>query len=237
LGKIYAGTSGWAYPAWKPGFYPAKLASAKFLGHYATRLNSVEVNYTFRRYVTAKLLGGWIAATPADFQFAVKAHQNITHIKRLREAAEQTASFFATLAPLREAGKLGPALFQLPPFLKCDLERLKEFIGTLPRDVRAAMEFRHVSWFSDEVYEALRNANVALCVAESEKIETPDVTTADFSYLRMRKADYSASARREVSKRVATARARGDVFVYFKHEDTPDGAFCAEELLRDGGAG
>jgi uncharacterized protein YecE (DUF72 family) len=231
MGKIYAGTSGWAYPAWKPVFYPAKLASAKFLGHYATRLNSVEVNYTFRRYVTAKLLDRWIAATPADFQFAAKANQNITHVKRLREAGEQTASFLATLAPLREAGKLGPVLFQLPPFLKCDFERLKEFLGTLPRDVRAAMEFRHASWFSDEVYAALRNANVALCLAESEKIETPGVTTAVFSYLRLRKADYSASARRAVSERVAAAQAHGDVFVYFKHEDTPEGAICAEELL------
>lgn len=232
MGKIYAGTSGWAYPAWKPGFYPAKLASAKFLGHYGTRLNSVEVNYTFRRYVTPKLLAGWIGATPADFHFAVKAHQNITHIKRLREAGEQTASFIATLDALREAGKLGPVLFQLPPFLKCDLERLKDFLDTLPRGTRAAMEFRHISWFADEVYEALRSANVALCVAESEKIETPEVATADFTYLRLRKADYSVSARKAIADRVSSAAKRGDVFVYFKHEDTPEGALCAEELLR-----
>ena len=231
MGKIYAGTSGWAYPAWKPEFYPAKLASAKFLGYYATRLNSVEVNYTFRRYVTAKLLAGWIAATPADFHFAVKANQAITHVKRLREAGEQTANFIATLDPLREARKLGPVLFQLPPFLKCDLDRLKDFVSMLPRGVRAAMEFRHVSWFADEVYEVLSKANVALCVAESEKIETPDVATADFAYLRLRKADYSPSARKAVAKRVSTAALRGDVFVYFKHEDTPEGALCAEGLL------
>jgi len=234
VGKIYAGTSGWAYPAWKPDFYPAKLASAKFLGYYGARLNSVEVNYTFRRYVTAKLLAGWIAATPAGFQFAVKANQAITHVKRLREAGEQTASFLASLDPLREAGKLGPVLFQLPPFLKCDLERLKGFLDALPRGGRAAMEFRHVSWFTDEVYEALRKSNVALCVAESEKIETPDVATADFAYLRLRKTDYSASARKTVAKRVSSAALRGDVFVYFKHEDTPEGARCAEELLGKG---
>jgi uncharacterized protein YecE (DUF72 family) len=234
VGKIYAGTSGWAYPAWKPDFYPAKLASAKFLGYYATRLNSVEVNYTFRRYVTAKLLAGWIAATPADFQFAVKANQAITHVKRLREAGEQTASFLASVDPLREAGKLGPVLFQLPPFLKCDLERLRGFLDALPWGGRAAMEFRHVSWFTDEVYEALRKSNVALCVAESEKIETPDVATADFAYLRLRKTDYSASARKAVAKRVSSAAQRGDVFVYFKHEDTPEGARCAEELLGTG---
>jgi uncharacterized protein YecE (DUF72 family) len=231
MGKIYAGTSGWAYPAWKPDFYPAKLAPAKFLGYYATRLNSVEVNYTFRRHVTAKLLAGWIAATPDGFQFAVKAQQNITHVKRLCDAGEQTASFIATLDPLREAGKLGAVLFQLPPFLKCDLERLKDFLGTLPRGARAAMEFRHVSWFTDEVYGALREANVALCVAESEKIETPDVATANFTYLRLRKQDYSATAQKAIAKRVSTAAQQGDVFVYFKHEDTPEGAFSAEGLL------
>src|ERR1700722_5385294 len=111
-GKVYAGTSGWAYATWKPEFYPAKLAAAKFLGYYATRLNSVEVNYTFRRYPTAKLLAGWIAATPAHFKFAVKAHQNITHIKRLHDVAETTSIFLESLEPLREADKLGPVLFQ-----------------------------------------------------------------------------------------------------------------------------
>src|SRR5579863_7929548 len=112
MGKVYAGTSGWAYASWKPKFYPAKLASAKFLGYYGTRLNSVEVNYTFRSQVTEKLLAGWIGATPADFKFAVKAHQEITHIKRLRGAAGQTSKFLKSLEPLRDAGKLGPLLFQ-----------------------------------------------------------------------------------------------------------------------------
>src|SRR5579872_6973196 len=159
-GKLYAGTSGWAYPQWKPGFYPAKLAAAKFLGYYSSRLNSVELNYTFRRFPTGKLLSGWIAATPADFKFAVKANQTITHIRRLKDSEEATSRFLASLAPLREAGKLGPVLFQLPPFLRCDLERLKGFLDTLPRGGRAAMEFRHVSWFTDEVYEVLAKSNV-----------------------------------------------------------------------------
>ena len=180
MGKIYAGTSGWAYAGWKPDFYPAKLASAKFLGYYGTRLNSVELNYTFRRRVTEKLLSGWITATPADFKFAVKANQSITHVLRLRDASKATLEFIGSLDPLRDAKKLGPVLFQLPPFLKCDLARLEEFLGGLPRGTRAAMEFRHESWFSDDVYKLLRKANVALCQAESEKIETPDVTTADY---------------------------------------------------------
>jgi uncharacterized protein YecE (DUF72 family) len=233
LGKIYAGTSGWAYAGWKPDFYPAKLAPAKFLGYYGTRLNSVELNYTFRRRVTEKLLSGWIAATPTDFTFAVKANQSITHVLRLRDASKATLEFIGSLDPLRDAKKLGPVLFQLPPFLKCDLARLEEFLGGLPRGTRAAMEFRHESWFSDDVYDLLRKANVALCQAESEKIETPDVATADYRYFRLRKEDYSAGARKALSRKVTDAAREGDVFVYFKHEDTPEGALYAEALLND----
>ena len=233
MAKIYTGTSGWAYAGWKPDFYPAKLASAKFLGYYGTRLNSVELNYTFRRRVTEKLLSGWIAATPQDFKFAVKANQSITHVLRLRDTAKATLEFIGSLDPLRDAGKLGPVLFQLPPFLKCDLTRLEEFLAALPRGTRAAIEFRHVSWFSDDVYKLLRKANVALCQAESEKIETPDVATADYTYFRLRKEDYSSGARKTLSKKVADAAGRGDVFVYFKHEDTPEGALYAEALLKE----
>lgn len=231
-GTIFAGTSGWAYAGWKPDFYPAKLASAKFLGYYATRLNSVELNYTFRRWVTKKLLAGWIEATPAQFKFAVKANQSITHVKRLKDVAAATADFVASLEPLHEAGKLGPVLFQLPPYLKCDLERLDGFLTALPRETRVAMEFRHASWFSDEVFDRLGRANVALCEAESEKLATPEIATANFRYFRLRMAEYSAAARKSISKKVADAARNGDVFVYFKHEDTPEGALYAESLLR-----
>ncbi|HKV05568.1 MAG TPA: DUF72 domain-containing protein [Candidatus Acidoferrales bacterium] len=231
MGTIYAGTSGWAYTSWRPKFYPAGLAPAQFLSHYATRLNSVEVNYTFRNTVNGKLLAEWIAATPAEFRFAVKAHQWITHIKRLRGAARRTSKFLASLEPLGEAGRLGPVLFQLPPNFKCDLARLEEFLEKIPRGTRAAMEFRHPSWFSDDVYERLGQANLALCQAESEKLETPDVATADFAYFRLRKERYSAAARKRVAHRVAEAAQRGDVYVYFKHEDRPDGALYAESVL------
>ncbi|MGA8012995.1 MAG: DUF72 domain-containing protein [Candidatus Acidiferrales bacterium] len=233
VGKIHAGTSGWAYASWRPKFYPAKLTPAKFLNYYATRLNSVEVNYTFRSQATKKLLADWIAATPVNFIFAVKAHQGITHIKRLRGAASRTSKFLTSVEPLRQVGKLGPVLFQLPPNFKCDLARLDEFLEQLPRYMRAAMEFRHPSWFVDEVYERLGRANVALCQAESDKLETPDVATADFCYLRLRKANYSPGARKKISNRVAEAARRGDVFAYFKHEDTPEGALYAERLLRE----
>jgi uncharacterized protein YecE (DUF72 family) len=233
MSKVYAGTSGWAYPSWKPEFYPAKLASAKFLGYYATRLNSVELNYTFRRFPTEKLLTGWIEATSPDFKFAVKAHQTITHIKRLRDTSSFTADFLAALDPLREAGKLGPVLFQLPPFLKCDVSLLKDFLDRLPPQIRAAFEFRHTSWFSEEVYDLLRKADAAMCQAESEKIETPNVRTAGFAYLRLRKQDYSAKARKVLSQTVSNLADRGDVFVYFKHEETAEGALYAEGLLAE----
>jgi uncharacterized protein YecE (DUF72 family) len=231
MAQVYAGTSGWAYPTWKPDFYPAKLASTKFLGFYATRLNTVEVNYTFRRFPTDKLLEGWIAATPPGFQFAVKAHQKITHIKRLRDANEFTLDFIGSLRPLQEAKKLGPILFQLPPFLKADVSLLKDFLAILPRGTRAAFEFRHVSWFSEEVFSALRAANAALCEAESENLETPEAETADFSYFRLRKEEYSAKERKALAGKVAGRGKRGDAYVFFKHEDTPEGALHAEKLL------
>ncbi len=225
--NIFAGTSGWAYATWKPGFYPAKLASKNFLPHYATRLNSVEVNYTFRRLASPSLLQGWIAATGPDFQFAIKAHQTITHIKRLRGAEEAMSKFLASLEPLREAKKLGPVLFQLPPNFKCDAERLREFLATLPKSLRATFEFRHESWFNDEIYDALKKAGAALCLAESEDLETPEVTTADFHYLRLRKAANDLQAARKKVRKLAND---GPVYVYFKHEDTPEGALQAEQL-------
>ena len=228
---LYAGTSGWAYPSWKPDFYPAKLPSGRFLSHYATRLNTVEVNYTFRRFPTEKLLRGWIAATPAGFQLAIKAHQKITHVARLRDVADFTSDFLRSLQPLDEEKKLGPVLFQLPPFLKCDVALLKEFLSALPQSLRAAFECRHISWFSEDVYEALRSANAALCNAESEKLETPDVQTANFAYLRLRKEEYSAKERKALEQRISELARKGDAYVYFKHEDTPEGALHAESLL------
>jgi uncharacterized protein YecE (DUF72 family) len=230
---IYAGTSGWAYPAWKPGFYPAKLAAAKFLGYYASRLNSTEVNYTFRRFPTEKLLTGWAEATPPDFKFAIKAHQTITHVKRLHDAAEFTKDFIGALYPLRDANRIGPVLFQLPPFLKCDAGSLKTFLAELPKSQRVAFEFRHPSWFCDQIYDLLRGASAALCIAESEKLETPNVQTANFCYLRLRNPEKmnSAKARQELLRRVKDLAQHGDVFAYFKHEDSPEGAIHAEELL------
>jgi uncharacterized protein YecE (DUF72 family) len=238
MAMLFAGTSGFAYPAWKPGFYPAKLPQAKFLEHYAQRLNCVEINYTFRRMPSLSTLEQWVAATPAGFVFAVKAHQRITHIRRLQGAEESTGIFFKAIDPLRSARRLGPVLFQLPPNMKCDLERLRAFLPLLPPDVRCAFEFRHASWLVEEVYALLRERNIALCVAESEKLEVPEVVTADFVYYRLRKPEYSEEDVAAIGARARDMVAAGrDLYLMFKHEETPDGALHAEHVLRGYGSG
>jgi uncharacterized protein YecE (DUF72 family) len=231
MGKVSCGVSGWAYAKWKSDFYPAKLASAKFLGYYSSRLNSVEVNYTFRGFPTEKLLDNWIAATPPDFKFAIKAHQSITHIKRLKNVAEATEKFIASLKPLREANKLGPVLFQLPPNLKFDLKPLQDFLADLPGKTRCTIEFRNASWFVEDVFAALTKRNVALCLAESDELVTPDKQTADFSYLRLRKEGYSENDRKAIASRVRNLGKHGEVFAYYKHFDFPECPMQAEELL------
>ena len=237
MARLYVGTSGWSYASWKPKFYPAKLPAAKFLQHYARRLNTVEINYTFRRYAPEKTLNNWIGATPPDFKFSLKAHQNITHVKRLRDASDQASSFLASLQPMAEAGKLGMVLFQLPPFLKADAPLLEEFLSRLPHPARFAFEFRHASWFTEVTFGALRKYNVALCVAESEKLVTPDVVTATFCYYRLRKPEYSAEQRKQWARKLEKhVKEDKDAYVYFKHEETPEGALYAEELLASSGA-
>jgi uncharacterized protein YecE (DUF72 family) len=237
MATLYAGTSGWSYASWKPAFYPAKLPAAKFLGHYAQRLNTVEVNYTFRHTASEKTQNNWIAATPQNFRFTVKAHQRITHVLKLREAAEAARGFLGTLQPLAGAGRLGIVLFQLPPFVKADAGLLREFLSGLPRACRAAFEFRHESWFQEGTFDLLRQHDAALCVAESEKLETPEVVTAGYCFYRLRKAEYSEEERRGLARKAAGHLDSGrDVFLYFKHEETPEGAFYAEELLQPGRA-
>src|SRR6185369_15464246 len=193
MATLFAGTSGFAYTAWKPGFYPAKLPAKQFLKHYAERLNCVEINYTFRRLPSAATLQSWVEATPPGFVFAVKANQRITHFQRLKDAEQATELFLKMIDPLRTARRLGPVLFQLPPHLKCDVELLRNYLKLLPEGMRYAFEFRHESWLADEVYVMLREKNVSLCVAESERLEVPEVITADFVYFRLRKPDYTAA--------------------------------------------
>jgi uncharacterized protein YecE (DUF72 family) len=234
MAQLFAGTSGWAYPTWKPDFYPEKLAQKKFLGYYATRLNTVEVNFTFRQLVKETTIQNWLAETPAHFRLGVKAHQVITHIKRLKGTEEFLPRFLATIEPLAAAGKLGPVLFQLPPNLKADSALLKDFLALLPRAVPTAFEFRHDSWFSDSTWELLKSANAGLCVAETETRTTPDVVTAAFAYYRFRKPTYTGDERHSMVDRMRQHIAEGrNVFAYFKHEETPQGALYAVEVLRE----
>jgi uncharacterized protein YecE (DUF72 family) len=231
-GKLFAGSSGFAYASWKPDFYPKNVPNAKFLEYYASRLNLVEVNYTFRQLAKASTFEKWINCTPAGFVFSPKAHNKITHTLRLKNAEEFTRVFLESLNPLRTSGKLGPILFQLPPNSKCDFDLLKEFVRKLPANDRYTFEFRHESWFNEQVFAALRDANIALCFAESEERETPEAATADFVYFRLRKPEYSRAEVDALSAKIASYRERGlNVYALFKHEETPAGAFCAERLL------
>lgn len=239
MSQLFAGTSGWAYPSWKPAFYPEKLAQKKFLGHYATRLNTVEVNFTFRQLVKETTIQKWLQETPAHFRFGVKAHQVITHIKRLKGTEDFVPRFLSTIEPLAAAGKLGPVLFQLPPNLKMDAGLLKDFLATLPRTVPSAFEFRHASWFVDSTWDLLKSNNAALCVAETETMTTPDVPTANIVYYRFRKPTYTGEERSSMVGRIREHMAAGrDVYAYFKHEETPEGALYAVDMLREiSGAG
>jgi uncharacterized protein YecE (DUF72 family) len=237
--RLFAGTSGWAYPTWKPGFYPTNVPAKKFLEFYASRLNSVEVNYTFRALPTAKILEGWLAATPTSFRFSFKAPQRITHFKRLRECAADVAQFIDSLALVREAGRLGLLLFQLPPNFKADPTLLTEFLA-LPilSTTPIAFEFRHESFFSEEIYKILREHNAALCIAESDDLTTPEVHTATTrTCFRLRRnGGYSPTEIAAFAQRFTLLAKDRDVYIYFKHEDDPTGALNASSFLAQASA-
>jgi len=237
MATLYAGTSGFAYAAWKPAFYPPKLPANQFLKQYAERLNCVEINYTFRRLPSASTLEAWVKQTPPGFVFAVKANMRITHILRLKNAEQATEVFLKAIDPLRTSRRLGPILFQLPPQMKCDLDLLRNYLGLLPSGPRYAFEFRHVSWLVDNVYQELRSRNVALCVAESERLEVPEVITADFVYYRLRKPDYTEQDVSGLAERAKELLATGrDLYLMFKHEETPEGALNAQRVIELAGA-
>jgi uncharacterized protein YecE (DUF72 family) len=231
--KLFAGTSGFAYASWKPEFYPAKLPAKGFLEYYSGRLNSTEVNYTFRQLPKPATLESWVKATPAHFVFSLKAHMRLTHILKLKDAGSFLEVFLRAVDPLRSARRLGPILYQLPPTFKCDAAVLADFLTLLPTDMRHAFEFRHESWLTDNVYALLEKHGAALCLAESEKLVAPHVFTAPFVYARLRKPDYTEQDRAAIAARAAEILGGGrDLFVYFKHEESPEGAVYAEELLR-----
>lgn len=221
------GTSGFSYPAWRGGFYPAKMPPAKMLAYYAERLAAVEINNTFYRMPSADMLARWAAETPPGFRFSLKSPRQITHDKRLAGVTDAVARLAEVAHALGD--KLGPVLFQLPPFLRKDLPLLAGFLAALPTDLSPTLEFRHPSWFSEDVYDCLRTRRAALCIAESEDLETPLQATADWGYLRLRRQDYDDAAIGRWAERLK-AQSWTSVYVFFKHEDAGKGPAAATRL-------
>ena len=226
--RVHVGTSGYNYPEWRGTFYPEKFATAKMLAFYAERFPTVEINYTFYRMPTEKLLQGWSAGTPDGFTFTLKAPRRITHDARLQRCEDTLHAFCriaATLGP-----KLGVLLFQLPPNFKKNADVLQAFLDLLPDGARAAFEFRHASWLDQEIFDALRGRGVALCVADSEKMTTPIEATAGYGYFRLRDEGYQPA---DIERWSETIRRfpPGESYVYFKHEEQGLGPAFAQRLV------
>jgi uncharacterized protein YecE (DUF72 family) len=227
---IWIGTSGYNYPEWKGHFYPADLAAAKMLPYYAARFPTVEINYTFYRMPNEKLVGGWAAQTPSPYKLTLKAPRRITHDNRLKNVGPLVAGFCQVAGTLGD--KLGALLFQLPPNLKKDVPLFDAFLADLPPKLCAAFEFRHDSWLDDEIFERLKTRNLALCIADSEKMSTPVRITADYAYFRLRDEGYTPDDVGRWADSIAreTAGCR-HVFVYFKHEEEGKGPEFAKRLM------
>jgi uncharacterized protein YecE (DUF72 family) len=227
---IWIGTSGYNYPEWKGSFYPADLSAAKMLPYYAARFPTVEINYTFYRMPNETLVGGWAAQTPSPYRLTLKAPRRITHDSRLKNCGELVSSFCRVAGTLGD--KLGALLFQLPPNLKKDVGLLEAFLAELPPKAPAAFEFRNASWLDDEVYERLAARNLALCVADSEKLSTPVRITADYAYFRLRDEGYTPDDIGRWAETITTSTTGcRDVFVYFKHEEEGKGPEFAKILM------
>ena len=232
---VWVGTSGYNYPEWKGTFYPAALPASKMLPYYAERFSTVEINYTFYRAPNERILDGWSRATPERFKLTLKAPKRITHDARLRDCGDRVRQFLETASTL--GPKLGALLFQLPPNLKKDTALLDAFLDAFPPRVCAAFEFRHPSWLDGEIYARLRARNLALCVADSEKLATPVTITADYAYFRLRDEGYTPADIERWARtiREETAWCR-DVFVYFKHEESGKGPELARRLMEEMGS-
>jgi uncharacterized protein YecE (DUF72 family) len=227
--NLHVGTSGYSYKEWKGSFYPKKLPAKQMLDFYSARFRAVEINYTFRRLPTTSVLQTWAGAVPADFQFVLKAPEQITHRKRLKDAGDALRNFLDIAGKLKK--RLGPLLFQLPSTLQKDVPRLRAFLALLPRERRVTFEFRHASWFDDEVLELLRDHRAALCIADEEdNLKVPFVATTDWGCLRLRRPEYDDAALKKWVKQVRKQNWQ-DVFVFFKHEDEGKGPRLAQRFL------
>jgi len=230
--SIWIGTSGFSYKEWKPVFYPQDLPAKDFLHYYASRLNGVEIDSTFYRMPNQATIESWRSATPEAFRFSVKASQQITHRQRLKVPSEALEYFVNVVSGL--GTRLGMVLFQLPPFFRCDVPKLETFLSVIPRGIPAAFEFRHESWFVADVYSLLKKRNVALCIHDADDHTTPLELTAAFTYVRLRRSEYSLEQRREWQNRVrGWAREGIDVYAFVKHEDNPDAPLIAMEFAKD----
>jgi uncharacterized protein YecE (DUF72 family) len=227
---IWVGTSGFQYPEWKGTFYPETLSTAKMLPYYAAHFSTTEINYSFRRIPSEKTLTNWSSLTPSQFRFGLKAPQEITHFRKLRDCAEVVERFSEALKTLGQ--KLGPVLFQLPPFLKNDHALLKEFLAILPAGLKGAFEFRHDSWFNDETFATLKAKNLALCIADTETLTTPVVVAADYGYFRLRNPAYTKADIKRWARVIDEQRKNlKDIYAYFKHEESGVGPKFARQLL------
>ena len=229
--KCWVGTSGFSYKEWKGSFYPEDLSNDRMLAYYGERLNAVEINNTFYRMPKRSVLTGWASKVPDDFSFVLKASRKITHFKRLKDTEDELGYLVDVASEL--GARLGPMLFQLPPNLKIDVERLRDFVSLFPAGLRAAFEFRHDSWFADETYTALSDVGAALVVADTEADEPAEVVaTAPYGYLRLRRADYEPD---DVARwaRVVSDQDWDDAFVFFKHEDAGAGPALAERFVAE----
>src|SRR5258708_17130451 len=216
---VRVGTSGYSYTAWKGSFFPADLASSRMLEFYAQKLSTVEMNNPFSRMPTSAAFAHGAEQVPEGFVFTLKAPRRITHQKQLADCADETSHFLRLASEL--GAKLGPLLFQLPPFMKKDLTRLRDFLASLPKSFASAFEFRHDSWMDDQVFEALREKNAALCIADTDEQEGQGISTANWGYLRLRRSDYPAASLASWGKLIPGDGARA--YVYFKHEEEGKG--------------
>jgi uncharacterized protein YecE (DUF72 family) len=226
---LYVGTSGYSYKEWKGSFYPEKIPAKDMLAYYSARLHAVELNNTFYRLPQKSMVESWKSQVPNDFRFSVKASQRITHFKRLKEVAEETRFMLETVSELGD--RLGAVLFQLPPNMKKDLERLDTFLKEVPGETPVAFEFRHPTWFDDDVLALLRSQNRALCVSDTDDLPTSHIDkTADWGYLRLRRVNYSDADLAEWMRRVKTQQWK-NTFVFFKHEDEGTGPKLAARFV------
>ena len=235
MAQAFIGTSGFDYPEWKPNFYPADLPRKKFLSYYSSRFRTVEMNNTFYQIPNAARIAAWSAVTPGNFRFVLKAPRRITHSERLKLPSEALTYFLQSASGLKE--RLGALFFQLPPFFKCDHERLSSFLSSWPREIPVAFEFRHESWFTEETYRILEGSSAALCINDGDEKTTPiRLTSSRCAYMRLRRSQYSPELRREWQERIQSWVRQGiDVFAFIKHEDNPDAPLIALEFAGNAG--